>query len=105
MMNNTVLLVFLQLAAAMLLCLPTAHSFSLVALPRCPATVWRARPLHLRAGAFELESDAMGRCAEALCEAGDEIVAAARFWAKTGIFSWGPFRLVCQLGVWNFYDN
>ena len=46
-----------------------------------------------------------GHCAAALCKAGDEIVAAARFWAKTGIFSWGPFRLVCQLGVWNFYDN
>jgi len=67
----------LLLAAAVLLCLPTAQSFSLMALPRCPATVWRARPLHLRAGETENESDAMGRCAAALCKAGDEIVEAA----------------------------
>jgi hypothetical protein len=77
MMNNTVLIVFLQLVAAVLLCLPTVHSFSLVALPRCPATVWRARSLHLRAGAFECEFQEMSRCGDALCQAGDEIVAAA----------------------------
>ena len=100
----------LQTAACLLLvallALPTTRSFSLVSLPRSlslarsPAPgprhsrqTWRTPILNLRSAAAASDSEAMGRCAAALCAAGDEIVAAAAILGENQCDEEDPARL------------